>query len=160
SLIYGTTGLTNFAHAEFVTFGAIIAVVFAFPLSMPMWLVIPLSIIAGIIVGYLVDLALWRPLKRKGLGIIPLMIVTIGLSLAVRYIFQFIIGGNTIQLPGAGSAKIPLFGSVGISPVSMMSMAASIVVLVVVALWLIYSRIGKATRAISDNPELASASGI
>ncbi|MFV0318956.1 MAG: ABC transporter permease subunit [Microbacterium sp.] len=160
SLIYGTTGLTNFAHAELVTFGAIMAVVFAFPLSMPMWLVIPLSIIAGAVLGYLIDLTMWRPLKRKGLGIVPLMIVTIGLSLAGRYVFQFFLGGNTMQLPGAGSAKIPLFGSVGLSPVAMMSMGASIVVIVVVALWLIYSRIGKATRAISDNPDLAAASGI
>jgi branched-chain amino acid transport system permease protein len=39
-------------------------------------------------------------------------------------------------------------------------MAISIVVIVAVALWLLYSRMGKATRAISDNPDLASASGI
>lgn len=160
SLIYGTTGLTNFAHAELVTFGAVIALVFAFPLSMPMWIVVPLSIIAGVIVGYLIDLTMWRPLKRRGLGIIQLMIVTIGLSLALRYIFQFFMGGNTVQLPGAGSAKIPLFGAVSLSPVAMISMAISIVVIVAVALWLLYSRMGKATRAISDNPELASASGI
>ncbi len=160
SLIYGTTGLTNFAHAELVTFGAVAALVFALPLSMPMWLAVPLSVIAGMLVGYLLDLVMWRPLKRKGLGIIQLMIVTIGLSLALRYTFQFFMGGNTVQLPGAGSPKIPLFGAVSLSPVAMISMAISVVVIVAVALWLLYSRMGKATRAISDNPELASASGI
>src|SRR5690606_31365131 len=132
SLIYGTTGLTNFAHAEMVTFGAVIAVVFAFPLSMPMWLVIPLSILAGVLAAYLIDLTMWRPLKRKGLGIVPLMIVTIGLSLAARYMFQFFMGGSTIQLPGAGSAKISLFGAVSLSPVALMSMGISAVVIVIV----------------------------
>src|SRR5690606_7135517 len=59
SLIYCTTGLTNFAHAELVTFGAVAALVFALPLSMPMWLAVPLSVIAGMLVGYLLDLVMW-----------------------------------------------------------------------------------------------------
>jgi len=42
----------------------------------------------------------------------------------------------------------------------MASIAISVIVIVAFAMWLIYSRIGKATRAISDNPSLASASGI
>ena len=42
----------------------------------------------------------------------------------------------------------------------MISMGISIVVLVAVAYWLLRTRTGKATRAISDNPSLAAASGI
>ena len=35
SLIYGTTGLANFAHAEFVTFGAVMALTFGVHLAVP-----------------------------------------------------------------------------------------------------------------------------
>lgn len=160
SLVYGTTGLSNFAHAELVTFGAIAALVFGVILEMPLWLAFVLALVASGAVGWLQDAGIWRPLRKKGLGLVQLMIVSIGLSLAVRYVFQFFIGGGTTQLPGSGSAKIPLFGAVALSIVDLASMAISLVVIVTFALWLIFSRTGKATRAISDNPSLAAASGI
>ncbi|KJQ55042.1 High-affinity branched-chain amino acid transport system permease protein LivH [Microbacterium sp. SA39] len=160
SLIYGTTGLTNFAHAEMVTFGAVMAIIVGTTLAVPMWLTIPIVIVIGAAFGWVLDAGLWRPLRHKGIGIVPLMIVSIGLSLAIRYTFQFFMGGATTQLPGADSTKIPLFGAVSLSPVSLMSMGLSIVVLVGVAFWLLKTRVGKATRAISDNPGLAAASGI
>lgn len=160
SLIFGTTGLTNFAHAEMVTFGAVIALAFGVFLNLPMWLTIPLTLIAGAAFGWALDAGLWKPLRRKGLGLVPLMIVSIGLSLAVRYVFQFIFGGSTYQLPGAGAPKIEIFGPIKLSVIDMVSMGTSIVVLVAVAFWLLKTRTGKATRAISDNPGLAAASGI
>lgn len=160
SLIYGTTGLTNFAHAEMVTFGAVMAMIVGTTLAVPMWLTIPIVVVIGGLFGWALDAGLWRPLRHKGIGIVPLMIVSIGLSLAIRYTFQFFMGGSTSQLPGADSTKINLFGAVSLSPVSLMSMGLSIVVLVGVAFWLLKTRVGKATRAISDNPGLAAASGI
>jgi branched-chain amino acid transport system permease protein len=160
SLIFGTTGLSNFAHGEMLTFGAIIALIFGTWLQIPMWITIPIVIVAGAALGWALDAGLWRPLRRKGLGLVQLMIVSIGLSLAIRYTFQFFIGGATYQLPGAGSPRDVKFGPIALSWVDVASMGISIVLLVAVAYWLLRTRIGKATRAISDNPGLASASGI
>ena len=160
SLIFGTTGLTNFAHAEMVTFGALMAMVVGVSLAVPMWLTIPIVIVLGGLLGYVLDLGLWKPLRRRGIGTIPLMIVSIGLSFAVRYVFLFFFGGATTQLPDAGAPKITLWGPIKLSPIDMMSMGISIVVLAGVAYWLMKTRTGKATRAISDNPGLAAASGI
>lgn len=160
SLIFGTTGLTNFAHAEMVTFGAVIALVFGTFLAWPMWIVIPLVVVLGAAFGWALDAGLWRPLRRRGLGIVQLMIVSIGLSLALRYTFQFFIGGGSYQLPGAGQAKIRLIGPVALSIIDMVSMGISVVVIVIIAFWLLRTKVGKATRAISDNPGLAAASGI
>ncbi|TQJ29667.1 amino acid/amide ABC transporter membrane protein 1 (HAAT family) [Microbacterium sp. SLBN-146] len=160
SLIFGTTGLTNFAHAEMVTFGAIIAVALGVGLQIPMWLTIPIVIIVGGAFGWALDAGLWKPLRRKGIGLVQLMIVSIGLSLAVRYLYQFLMGGGTVQLPDAGAPKIQILGPIRLSVIDMMSMGISIVVIVAVAFWLLRTRVGKATRAISDNPGLAAASGI
>jgi neutral amino acid transport system permease protein len=160
SLIFGTTGLTNFAHAEMVTFGAIVALVFGTFLTWPMWIVIPLVVVAGAAFGWALDAGLWRPLRRRGLGLVQLMIVSIGLSLALRYTFQFFIGGGSYQLPGAGASKIRIIGPVSLSIIDMVSMGISVIVIIAVAFWLLRTRVGKATRAISDNPSLAAASGI
>ena len=159
SLIFGTTGLTNFAHAEMLTFGAVMALLFA-GFGLPMWIVIPLVLVAGVALGWGLDAGLWKPLRRRGIGLVQLMIVSIGLSLAGRYVFQFFIGGGTYQLPGAGSPQIDLIGPISLSVIDMWSMGISVLALAGVAYWLLRTRIGKATRAISDNPGLAAASGI
>lgn len=160
SLIFGTMNLTNFAHAEMVTFGAVMAVVFGVTLTVPMWLTIPIVVVCGGIFGLLMDVGLWKPLRKRGMGIIPLMIVSIGFSFALRYVFLFFFGGGTVQLPNAGAPKIQIWGPIRLSAIDMMSMGISVAVLVAVAFWLLRTRTGKATRAISDNPSLAAASGI
>ncbi|MEO6825833.1 MAG: branched-chain amino acid ABC transporter permease [Microbacteriaceae bacterium] len=160
SLIYGTTGLANFAHAEFVTFGAVMAYTLGITLAFPLWLAFVIAVVLSGLLGGALDIALWKPLRKRGLSIVQLMIVSIGLSLGLRYVFQYFYGGGTFQLPDSGSANVPMLGAIGLSPTDLTSMAISIVVLIAVAYWLLRTRTGKATRAISDNPALAAASGI
>lgn len=160
SLVFGTTGLSNFAHGEMVTFGAVASLIFAVWLDLPIWIAVPLAVLASGGFGWLMDAGLWRPVRKKGLGIVQLMIVSIGLSLTMRYVIQFFIGGGTEQLPGFASPKINLFGAVALSVNDLTSMGLSIVVIAGFAWWLLKTKTGKATRAISDNPDLAAASGI
>jgi branched-chain amino acid transport system permease protein len=160
SLVFGTTGLSNFAHAEMVTFGAIAALFVGSVLNAPIWIAIPAAILISGAMGYGLDAGLWRPLRKRGLGLVQLMIVSIGLSLAVRYVFQFFIGGGTEQLPGFDAPKIKFFGSTSLSYIDIVSMVLSIVVIIGFAFWLLTTKTGKATRAISDNADLAAASGI
>lgn len=160
SLIFGTTGLSNFAHGEMLTYGAVMALIFGVWLKIPMYITIPIVILLGAVLGWALDAGLWKPLRRRGLGLVQLMIVSIGLSLAGRYVFQFFIGGGTYQLPGAGAPRDIKFGPIALSWIDIASMGISIVLLIAVAYWLLRTRIGKATRAISDNPGLAAASGI
>jgi branched-chain amino acid transport system permease protein len=159
SLVFGTTGLSNFAHAELITFGGLMTLLFGVVFGMPIWLAIPIALVLSAALGYINDAALWKPLRKKGVGLIPMMIVSIGLSLAVRYIFQMFVGGDTQQLPGATDTGLEI-GLFGLSWTDVASMGVSVLVLLGVAYFLLRTRLGKATRAVSDNPSLAAASGI
>ena len=79
SLVFGTTGLSNFAHAEMVTFGAVTAFFLGGVLSLPIWIAIPVAVLISGAMGWGLDSGLWRPLRRRGLGLVQLMIVSIGL---------------------------------------------------------------------------------
>ncbi len=160
SLVFGTTGISNFAHAEMVTFGALMALTFGVILGWSLWIAFPLAVVLTGVLGWAQDVVVWKPLRVKGLSIVQLMIVSIGFSLALRYIYQYFYGGRTYQLPDTGSKKIQLLGPIALSATDMVSMGISIVMLVLVAYWLQRTRIGKATRAIADNSSLAAASGI
>ncbi|MET3172307.1 UNVERIFIED_ORG: branched-subunit amino acid ABC-type transport system permease component [Arthrobacter sp. UYCu721] len=158
SLIFGTTGLTNFAHGEMVTLGPVLVFVLN-AVGAPFWLAIVVALIGGGLVGFAQDTWLWKPLRRRGTALVPMMIVSIGLALAARYVIQFYFGGATEQLPGAQSAEIQL-GPISISPNNLWSLIISAVVILIVGLVLMKTRLGKATRAVADNPALAAASGI
>jgi len=160
SLIFGTTGLSNFAHAELITFGALMVLTFGVTLGWPLWIAIITSLVLSAALGWSLDAVIWKPLRRKGVGLVQLMIVSIGLSLALRYTFQLFYGGSTEQLPGATLPSDIRFGAVALSWVDLVSMGVSILVLLAVAFFLLRTRIGKATRAVSDNASLAAASGI
>lgn len=162
SLVFGTTGISNFAHGEMVTFGAVMALALIGPasLALPAWIGIPLAVLLSAVLGLVLDVVIWRPLRRRRTGVVQLMIVSIGLSLAMRYTFQLFIGGGTAQLPGTSAPRILTIGPVGLSLIDVASIVVSIVAIVGFALWLTRSRLGKATRAISDNSSLAAASGI
>jgi neutral amino acid transport system permease protein len=158
SLVFGTTGLANFAHGEMVTIGAVGSLL-ATAAGVPIYLALPLGVVLGGAVGWSMDAGLFKPMRRRGVGIIQVMIVTIGLSLAVRYIIQFNIGGSTLFLPPLSTERVN-FGPVSLGVTDLISMAISLVVLVIFAWWLMRTKTGKATRAISDNSSLAAASGI
>jgi branched-subunit amino acid ABC-type transport system permease component len=159
SLIYGTTGLNNFAHGELVTFGALMGYVFSAILGLPGIVAIIAATVLGGAFGYLQDLGLWKPLRKRGVALVPLMIVSIGLSLALRYIFQFIFGPDQLVLPADNRAAL-ILGPVRLRSTDIISAIICIVLLLLVAFVLLRTRIGKATRAVSDNRSLAAASGI
>ncbi|WP_307859064.1 branched-chain amino acid ABC transporter permease [Herbiconiux sp. SYSU D00978] len=164
SLIFGTTGLNNFAHGEMVTFGAI---VFWFLSAAFREMAFPLNVIlAGVITlvasgafGWAQDAGIHKPLRSRGVKLVQAMIVTIGLSLAVRYVFVIIFGtgDQTLNVGFSGAVDI---GAARVSWTSVASAIISAVILVLVGLFLTRTRIGKATRAVSDNASLAAASGI
>jgi branched-chain amino acid transport system permease protein len=160
SLVFGTTALPNFAHGEMVTFGAV-AALFLVALGLPFWVAIPGAVLLGAALGWSLDAGLWKPLRVRRIGIVQLMIVSIGLSLAARYLVQFFIGGDTAQLPySSGTGQLNLFRTVQLGYVDIASMVLSLAVILLFAWWLLNTKIGKATRAVSDNSALAAASGI
>ena len=159
SLIYGTTGLNNFAHGELVTFGGLTGYVVSGVLQLPGWLGIVLALVLGGAFGYVQDLGLWKPLRKRRVGLVPLMIVSIGLSLALRYIFQFIFGPDLLVTPSNSSSFLTL-GPVHLRLTDVTSPIICIIVLLLVAFALLRTRIGKATRAVADNRALAAATGI
>ncbi|HVI37696.1 MAG TPA: branched-chain amino acid ABC transporter permease [Gaiellales bacterium] len=160
SLIFGTTGLTNFAHGELVTIGAVAAWFLNVQAGIPLIWATLLALIVGAAVGALNDLAIWRPLRRRGTGLIAALVVSIGLSLALRYLIQIVFGGRSRPYVGYQNQRAVDYGLFSLTPRALTSIIISVIVLVLVALMLQRTKIGKAMRAVSDNRDLAAASGI
>jgi branched-chain amino acid transport system permease protein len=90
-----------------------------------------------------------------------MLVISIGLSILLRYIYNFQFGGLTRTYRQYALQREGLeIGPVTIVPRDLIGMGLSIVVLVGVALFLQRTRMGKAMRAVSDNRDLAESSGV
>ena len=160
SLIYGTTGLVNFAHGELITVGGLAAYLFSEVLGVPFLLAATLAVVLAAALGGVQDRLLWKPLRRRGTGLIAMLVVTIGLALFSRGFFLYIFGGATRPYTAYQGQTGTDFGPFTLAAKDMVSMAIAVVMLLAVGFALLRTRVGKATRAVSDNPALAAASGI
>jgi len=161
SMIFGTTGLTNFAHGELVGMGALLAYFFSSVVGLPFLVAGLLAVIVAMGLGWVQNAGLWKPLRKRGTGLIAMMIVTIGLQLALRNVFQLSTGGQRYNydeyLTPTGHSVGGLFSW---TVRDLLIAGISIAALLAVILALSFTRLGRATRAVSDNPALAAASGI
>lgn len=160
SLIFGTTGLTNFAHAEMVTFGALAAYFINVTIGLHVIPAFILAALAGAVAGALLDAGIFRPLRRRGTSLIAQLVVTIGLSILFRYTFLYIFRGDRRsykQYAVQGGIEI---GPVNATPKDLWTILICIVLLVAVGMLLQGTRTGRAMRAVADNRDLASSSGI
>ncbi len=163
SLIYGTTGLSNFSHGEMFTLGAIVAwYINVEGFRAHLLLAAVVGIVASALFGGALERGVWRPLRRRGMSLTSMMIMSIGIAIAVRYVFLFWFGGRNRRFRQyvGESQKEMHFWKIGITPRDLTIMILSTVVVVAVCLFLLRFRFGKAIRAVSDNPDLASATGI
>jgi neutral amino acid transport system permease protein len=158
SLIFGTTGLNNFAHGEMVTLGALLTWLFHIGAGFNILLSGLIAVALTTVFGYLQDAALWKPLRKRRMGLNQMMIVSIGFSIVARYLLLLFFGGDTKDIGGGGN--IIQLGPIFTSDIALISLVICVLSLAGVALFLTRTRIGKATRAVSDNPSLAAATGI
>ena len=163
SLIFGVTGLTNFAHGELVTFGALAAFFFsasgAVP-EIPLVVAGVLAVVAGGALGWAHERILFRPLRRRRSGTVSLIVVTIGLGLFLRNLFLILFGGRPRPFDEFTIQKALDLGPISLRPKDLAVMAVSVTTLVAVGLVLQRTRMGRATRAVADSSDLAAASGI
>jgi neutral amino acid transport system permease protein len=162
NLIFGTTGLTNFSHGELLTLGAFTALVInSPPIGLNILIAAPIAVlVSALLWGWGQNQVLWRPLRKRRTGLIAAMIVSIGLAITIRYFLLLVFGGQPRSYEQfAGQPGIEI-GPIFVTPKSIVLALLAIAALAVTVWWLRSSRIGKATRAVSDNPALASASGV
>ncbi|MDQ3761028.1 MAG: branched-chain amino acid ABC transporter permease [Actinomycetota bacterium] len=160
SLIFGTTGLTNFAHGELVTIGAVVAWTLNVTFGLQLIWATLLAIGVGAAVGAANDLGIWRPMRRRRAGLVAQLVISIGLALVLRYLVLIFFGGRSESFADYTNQVERDYGLISITDKDVATIVISLAVMVGIALLLQRTRIGKAMRAVSDNRDLAAASGI
>jgi neutral amino acid transport system permease protein len=159
TLVYGILKLVNFAHGDFLTFGAYMAFLVNVTWGLPLVLGILFAIAATALLGMALEKVMWGPMRARGAGMLQLLLMAIGLALVIRYVIQFIWGTELRQLEVNRVATVDFLG-LSIGRMFLIVIVVGFAVLIATGLMLRFTMLGKRMRALSDNLELAETSGI
>lgn len=158
TLTYGLSRFPNFAHAEFITLGAYIGYSVAEQAGLGLPLALVVAFLVTGIVGFLCYRGIFQPLAKRGASIIHLMVASIALGFILRHSIGAAWTWKPLYFIGIGSAFD--FGPLRVTHLWLWLISAALILSLAMHCLLMYTRIGKAIRATSSNPELALASGI
>ncbi len=172
SLLYGVTRIVNFAHGEIIALGAIMTLFFSNPIDSkilfldrfaPLGMNFSISIVIAILIcgifGGLLEILLFRPLRKSEVGNIAVLVVTIGLSIFFRHLYLLFATGRVQNFP-LELERRQTYLFFDMTPRNFQVLIAGLIVMIFIGLFLSYTKIGKAMRAVRDSNELANVSGI
>lgn len=159
TLIYYLNGFINVAYAENMTLGAYLAVLFNVKLGWDFYLtIIPSALLAGLLsVGTFV--LVFRPAMRRGVGPTELIILSVGLSFAIRFGCRLLFGIKLYLFDTGKPAYFNLLG-IGVTDYQLTALALAAAMAVGLYLFIFRTRYGEQMRALAGNRDLAKASGI
>jgi branched-chain amino acid transport system permease protein len=157
-MVYGALKFVNFAHGSIAVFGAYIAWYLSTTfLHLGLIPSLFLAVILTALLGIFIERVAYRPL-RNAPKLAP-MVTAMAVSLMLDATTMMVIGSDIkrFDIPVVRGIKL---GPVFATPVQLTILVTSFVCMVLIWLVLSRTRLGKAIRAVADNPDLAEASGI
>jgi branched-chain amino acid transport system permease protein len=157
SMVYGALKFINFAHGSVAMVGAYFAYGLAIGLGLPLLAAIPLAMILTALLGVLIERGAYRPLR--GAPKLAPLTTAIAVSFVLDALVMIAAGADikTFSLPAQRGYEI---GPIFITPVQIIIIATSLVLMAFVYILLNMTKLGKAIRAVADDGNLAEASGM
>ena len=176
SLVYGILRFAHIAHGDFMTWGAYIAFFMLgtllprigmegaglgpFTFGPSLFVALPVTIIAIVALALILDRAIYRRLRNRGVHTVVIAMTSLGVAIGLRGLVQVVWGGGTEQYPRISKPFYQLPMDVRVPPDGVFVAAVAVILVVVLYLFLTRTKMGKAMRATSDNLDLARVSGI
>ena len=158
SIVYSIMGMINFAHGELLMI-ATFSLWVLINADLPFGVAVVLAILITVFFGILIEKIAYRPIRNAGEStqIITSLAVSIFLEALCQAIFNS--SSKALIIPAFFSKTFKVFGTT-VSVIDVVTFAMTVILTIVVVLIIQKTSVGKAMRAVADNPEAADLMGI
>jgi branched-chain amino acid transport system permease protein len=157
-LVYGVSGIVNFSHGDFVSLGMFLCLALYSALALDPYLSLIITLPAMTIIGGLVYRFLIRPIA--GHHLLMIIQLTLGLTLVIQNGLLMVFGGQPARTPSIVESKLLILGSVVMRMPHVIAFVASFALAILLFVMLRSTDIGRAIRAVHQNPRAAALMGI
>ena len=160
TMVYGIAKMLNFAHGDVIMVGAYMSYSVTSYLGLPTAVGIGVAVIVCTLLGMLIEGLAYKPLR--GVPSLAVLITAIGVSYFLQNAAQLIWGSAPKNFKSIVTmSPIVLFnGQLTITGEVIYTIAASVIIMVALTLFINKSRMGKAMRAVSEDRDAAQLMGI
>jgi neutral amino acid transport system permease protein len=159
TVLFGVLNIGNFAYGDYMTVSAFCALAAQNVFGLPFAGALLAGALGGAALSVALDAGLFRPLRGKGGGPGAILMLSVGLSLAIRYTLYIAVGATTYGYDVSNHTALHI-GSVRISTAALVTMATTAVLVPCIAFMFQRTKVGKSMRAVASNPDLAAVSGV
>lgn len=159
TLQFGISGVFNVSYGAAMTTAAYIAYLIAVALHGGIWTGLAAGGLAGSALGFASDRFLFSPFLRRRAGHFAVIMVALGLDIFVQNALLAIAGPGFLDY-GIPPGKVMHFAGTDWTSMEIIIVLLAVAAMILVHLLLRHTRIGKAMRATSADPQLAEATGV
>ncbi|HWI64722.1 MAG TPA: branched-chain amino acid ABC transporter permease [Symbiobacteriaceae bacterium] len=160
TLIFGVLEIINMAHGEVFMVGAMAGYALAMLLG---WGLVPAllgGMLAAGLLGAVLEFTALRALRRKGVSNLTPLISTIGLGMVIQNVMIRVAGAEPLSLRVPMSTGVLRLGPVQVTVTQLVVLGVSLVLMLALQWTLSRTSLGRAVRAVSENPETAALLGV
>lgn len=159
SMVFGILKVVNYAHGDLLTVGAYVAVTLNVGMGQPLIVSALVAMVVVSAIALVADFLLFRPMRERGASLLSKLFIAVGLALIIRNGVLLFAGASTRRFD-IDVFRVFTAGPLRVTLSQLASIATAAVVLPLLGLILARTQVGKNMRAISDNYDLASVSGV
>ncbi|TDW28738.1 branched-chain amino acid ABC transporter permease [Cryobacterium psychrophilum] len=161
TLVFGILDRLNLAHAAVFTAGALIGIEIVTRLGVPIWLLIPMVLIIGAVLGILIERIAFRPLAGRHDAHFAGLISSIAFGAIVLSLLQAMYGADTRRFPADAfpRTRVEILGAT-VSLLQVIILVISVTLMVVLTWLVAKSKLGRGMRTIAENPHAAAVLGL
>lgn len=158
-LIMRATGVFHLAHSATFVCAAYCLYLLVAGLGWPLWLAIAATFAVSALIGWLMDVAVYRPLRARRVPTVGMFIASLAVFIVVQNLLLLVFGGQFRAL-GLGHASAWTVAGVTITPVSVASLLSAPVLYGLLSALLRFTMLGRWIRAVSVSSTRAATIGI
>jgi neutral amino acid transport system permease protein len=159
SLVYGILRIVNFAHGDYLTLGAYAGLAVNVGWGRNMVVAAIAAALATAALAVVLEFGLWRPLRRKRASFVAVFVGSIGLALVLRHVI-YLAAGADFRRYEIDLFAVYVVGDLRFSQSQAIAVGIAAAGIVLVALMLARTTLGKSMRAVADDAALAGVSGV
>ena len=158
-IVYKTSAVVNFAQGEMSLLSIFLTYMVLEFYGFPFYVAFPGALVFAVLLGFLLEFAVLRRAKEP--NVLGMIIITIGLEMILMGIVSWKFGADPKTMPfPIGPYESVTLGGIFISSLEVLTFFVALVIMIVLFLFLRYSKLGIAMKATQQNPTAARLMGI
>ena len=158
TMVYGIAKMLNFAHGDVIMIGCYVVFTCMSGMGLNPFVSVALAVIVCTVLGMVIEKVAYKPLRKA--TPLAVLITAIGVSYLLQNIALLVFGADTKSFTSVVPIPNISIGDITVTGVTLVAVAACIIIMAVLMLFIKKTKAGQAMLAVSEDKDAAQLMGV